>query len=434
MNASGENMDKRDKTIRNLETPEIRERLAMLYGADEGTVQRQQKRYAALVRRHGELFGDRGEIALVSAPGRTEIGGNHTDHNHGRVLAAAVNLDALCAATARKDRIVRFHSEGYPAIETDLTDLAPRKEEEGTTTALIRGVAAGMQEAGYQIGGFDAAVTSTVAGGSGLSSSAALEVMLTGVLDALYNRFDMPYVLRAQISQRAENVYFGKPSGLLDQMASAAGGLVTVDFRDTGKPDVRALQYDFAKKGYALVVVATGGSHADLTDQYAAIPAEMKAAAGCFGQEFLRDVTVLQLLQKAAEIRKTAGERALMRAFHFVTEDARVPEQVAALEEDRINDFFQLIIDSGRSSFMYLQNVYAPQTDQSLSLALCMAEQILQGKGAWRIHGGGFAGTTLNFVPTEDVKQFTETMNGVFGEKACTVLNIRPEGAAWLKC
>ena len=427
-------MDRWDLMVQKLETPEVAEELARLYGKDEQTVRFQQTRYAGLIRKHRDLFGDRGEIALISAPGRTEIGGNHTDHNHGRVLAASVNLDALCAVTPREDLQVRFHSEGYPAIEMDLTDLSVRPEEDGTTRALIRGVAAGMAEAGYKIGGFDAAVTSTVAGGSGLSSSAALEVMLTGVLDALYNRFDMPFVLRAQIGQRAENAYFGKPSGLLDQMASAAGGLVTVDFRDPAKPEVRALQYDFAQKGYSLVVVATGGSHADLTDQYAAVPAEMKAVARIFGQEVLRGVSLEQLMERAGEIRKEAGERALMRAVHFVTEDERVPEQVKALEEDRIGDFLQLIIDSGRSSYMYLQNVYAPKTDQSLSLALCMAEQMLQGKGAWRIHGGGFAGTTLNFVPTEDVERFVKTMNRTFGESACTVLNIRPEGAAWLKC
>ena len=387
-----------------------------------------------LLRQHRDLFGNRGEIRLISAPGRTEIGGNHTDHNHGRVLAAAVNLDALCAVTPREDLLVRFHSKGYPAIHLNLDDLSVHEEEKGTTAALIRGVAAGMQEAGYRIGGFDAAVMSTVAGGSGLSSSAALEVMLTGVLDALYNRFDMPYVLRAQISQRAENLWFGKPSGLLDQMASAAGGLVTVDFRDPAKPEVQALQYDFAAKGYALAVVATGGSHADLTDQYSAIPAEMRAVARCCGQSVMRDITVDQLVANAGGIRKEAGDRALMRAFHFVCEDARVPEQVKALQEDRMEDFLRLIIESGRSSYMYLQNVYGPGTDQSLSLALCMAEQMLGGKGAWRIHGGGFAGTTLNFVPAAEVGHFAEVMDRTFGEGACTVLNIRPEGAAWLQC
>ena len=420
--------------IQELETPETAAQLARLYGNDLETVTKQKARYDAMIRQHRKLFGDRGKIALISAPGRTEIGGNHTDHNHGRVLAAAVNLDTLCAVTPRNDMTVLFHSHGYSPIEISLDDLSAHDDEKGTTMALIRGVAAGMKEAGYRIGGFDAVVTSTVAGGSGLSSSAALEVMLTGVLDALYNRFDMPYVLRAQISQRAENIWFGKPSGLLDQMASAAGGLVTVDFRDPAKPEVQALQYDFARKGYALVVVATGGSHADLTDQYSAIPAEMRAVARCCGQSVLRDVTAEELTARAAEIRKSAGDRALMRAFHFVNEDARVPEQVKALREDRMEDFLQLIIDSGRSSYMYLQNVYGPGTDQSLSLALCMAEEMLAGKGAWRIHGGGFAGTTLNFVPTAEVGRFVETMDRTFGEGACKVLNIRPEGAAWLRC
>ena len=420
--------------IQELETPETAAQLARLYGNDPETVTKQKARYGAMIRQHRKLFGDRGKIALISAPGRTEIGGNHTDHNHGRVLAAAVNLDTLCAVTPRNDMTVLFHSHGYSPIEISLDDLSVHDDEKGTTMALIRGVAAGMKEAGYRIGGFDAVVTSTVAGGSGLSSSAALEVMLTGVLDALYNRFDMPYVLRAQISQRAENIWFGKPSGLLDQMASAAGGLVTVDFREPAKPEVQALQYDFARKGYALVVVATGGSHADLTDQYSAIPAEMRAVARCCGQSVLRDVTAEELTARAAEIRKSAGDRALMRAFHFVNEDARVPEQVKALREDRMEDFLQLIIDSGRSSYMYLQNVYGPGTDQSLSLALCMAEEMLAGKGAWRIHGGGFAGTTLNFVPTAEVGRFVETMDRTFGEGACKVLNIRPEGAAWLRC
>ncbi|MBQ1366120.1 MAG: galactokinase [Clostridia bacterium] len=420
--------------IQELETPETAAQLARLYGNDPETVAKQKARYGAMIRQHRKLFGDRGKIALISAPGRTEIGGNHTDHNHGRVLAAAVNLDTLCAVTPRNDMTVQFHSHGYSPIEISLDDLSVHDDEKGTTMALIRGVAAGMKEAGYRIGGFDAVVTSTVAGGSGLSSSAALEVMLTGVLDALYNRFDMPYVLRAQISQRAENIWFGKPSGLLDQMASAAGGLVTVDFRDPAQPEVQALQYDFARKGYALVVVATGGSHADLTDQYSAIPAEMRAVARCCGQSVLRDVTAEELTARAAEIRKSAGDRALMRAFHFVNEDARVPEQVKALREDRMEDFLQLIIDSGRSSYMYLQNVYGPGTDQSLSLALCMAEEMLAGKGAWRIHGGGFAGTTLNFVPTAEIGRFVETMDRTFGEGACKVLNIRPEGAAWLRC
>ena len=237
-------------------------------------------------------------------------------------------------------------------------------------------------------------------------------------------------MLRAQISKQAENLWFGKPSGLLDQMASAAGGLVTVDFRNTDHPEVEAISYDFARKGYALVVVATGGSHANLTDQYAAIPAEMKSVAECFGQSVLRGLTAEQLAEKADELRAKVSDRALLRAFHFIREDERVPQQVAALKEDRIEDFLQLIIDSGRSSYMYLQNVFADNRDQSLSLALCLAEEQLRGTGAWRIHGGGFAGTTLNFVPAEKIAAFVEVMERAFGEGACKVLNIRPVGAA----
>ena len=419
-----------DKMIRCLDTEDISRKLAWLYGTDENTPGIQKARYAALIRRHADLFGECPELQLISAPGRTEIGGNHTDHNNGRVLAAAVNLDALCAASPRKDMNVRFHSEGYDPIELDLSDLSVRPEEKGTTAALIRGVAFGMQQNGYRIGGFDAAVTSTVAGGSGLSSSAALEVMLTGVFDSLFNRFDMPYVLRARISQMAENKYFGKPSGLLDQMASAAGGLVTVDFRDTEKPLVERLSYDFAKRGYALVVVATGGSHANLTDQYAAIPAEMKQVAAYFGKPVMRGITAEQLTEALGDLRKGVSDRAVMRAIHFIRENNRVTEQVAALKEDRIGDFLQLIIDSGRSSYMYLQNVFVDNRDQSLGLALCLAEMMLKGRGAWRIHGGGFAGTTLNFVPEDMVESFVEVMNRAFGEKSCFVLNIRPEGAA----
>ena len=426
-------MNRWEKMALELDTDQTRDALAELYGNGEESFRFQKERYMRLIQKHRTLFGDRGDIRLISAPGRCEIGGNHTDHNHGRVLAAAVNLDALCAVTPREDMKIRFHSEGFSPIAMDLNNLNPSEGEFGTTVALIRGVAAGMKDAGYQIGGFDAAVTSMVAGGSGLSSSAALEVMLTGILDALYNRFDMPYPLRAQISQRAENVFFGKPSGLLDQMASAAGGLVTVDFQDTEHPQVRALQYDFHKKGYALVVVATGGSHADLTDEYAAIPAEMKAVAACFGKPFLRGVKQEELTAEAGRLRKQVSDRAIMRAFHFVSEDARVPQQVQALEEDRIDDFFRLIIDSGRSSFMYLQNVFASGGDQSLSLALCMAENLLKGKGAWRIHGGGFAGTTLNFVPLDMLESFIRTMDLTFGRGSAVPLNIRPFGVSELR-
>ena len=277
-------------------------------------------------------------------------------------------------------------------------------------------------------------ITSTVASGSGLSSSAAFEVMTCAILDALYNDFGMDSKVRAKIGQYAENVYFGKPSGLLDQMASAFGGLVTVDFRHDD-PDVRPMSYDFARKGYALVVVGTGGSHDDLTDEYAAIPAEMKQVAACFHEENLRRVRPEEFFGAIATLRDKVSDRAVLRALHFFEENERVVRQVEALERDDLDAFFKEIIASGRSSYMYLQNVYAQKrpTEQSLSVALAMAEHMLEGKGAWRIHGGGFAGTTLNFVPQRELTAFIDAMEAVFGPHSCHVLDIRPEGAAVIR-
>ena len=417
--------------IRNLKTPEGMQRLMHLYGDRDGMLVEQTARYTGILKRHEELFHEtEKEVLLISAPGRTEIGGNHTDHNRGRVLAAAVNLDTLAAVSARSDMEVHVYSDGYAPLKLDLNELAAAKSEQGTTAALIRGVAARMQELGYKIGGFNAAVTSSVASGSGLSSSAAFEVLVCAILDQLYNGFSIDFITRAKISQYAENVYFGKPSGLLDQMASSAGGLVTVDFRND-EPEVRAMNFDFAKYGYALVVVATGGSHADLTDDYAAIPAEMKQVAACLGEPYLRRVRPEEFYQAMPGLRGKVSDRALMRAMHFFEEDERVVRQVAALDRGDLFAFMWEIICSGRSSYMYLQNVYARPEDQSLSLALAMAEHMLNDKdGAWRIHGGGFAGTTLNFVPQAQLQAFIDTMEAAFGQHCCHVLAIRPEGPA----
>ena len=420
--------------IRNLKSPETIERLMYLYGNREGMLVEQTARYTGMIKRHEELFHETEKpVLMVSAPGRTEIGGNHTDHNRGRVLAAAVNLDTLSAVSARDDMEVHIYSDGYAPLKMDLSDLSVVEGELGTTASLVRGVAARMKELGYKIGGFNAAVTSSVASGSGLSSSAAFEVMTCAILDALYNDFSIDFIQRAKISQYAENVYFGKPSGLLDQMASSAGGLVTVDFRNDD-PEVRAMSFDFAKYGYSLVVVATGGSHADLTDDYAAIPAEMKQVAACFGEPYLRRIRPEEFYQALPKLRGKVSDRALMRALHFFEEDARVVRQVAALDRNDLFAFMWEIICSGRSSYMYLQNVYAHNDDQSLSLALAMAEHMLTDKdGAWRIHGGGFAGTTLNFVPTSELKHFIDTMEAAFGAHCCHVLDIRPEGPAVVK-
>ena len=420
--------------IRNLKSPEVIEKLNHLYGSRDGVLVEQLGRYESLIKRHEEYFSADREVLMISAPGRTEIGGNHTDHNKGKVLAAAVNLDTLAAVSARGDTLVNVHSDGYPAMTIDLSDLSKHEDEFGTTAALIRGVAARMAELGYKVGGFDAVINSTVASGSGLSSSAAFEVLTCAILDTLYNGNTIDAKTQAKIGQYAENVYFGKPSGLLDQMASANGGLVYVDFKHED-PDVRPMAYDFAKKGYALVVVATGGSHDDLTDEYAAIPAEMKQVAAFFGEENLRRVRPEEFGANVAALRAQTSDRAVLRALHFFDENDRVCWQVEALKRDDVEGFFKHIIASGRSSYMYLQNVYAQKrpTEQSLAIALSLAEFMLQGKGAWRVHGGGFAGTTLNFVPQKDLPQFIKTMEAVFGPRSCQVLDIRPEGASVIR-
>ena len=415
--------------VPHLRPDESRKELALLYGNQPGMVDGQVARYQALGQRHRDTFGQADQVVFISAPGRTEIGGNHTDHNHGKVLAAAINLDTLAAVSRREDQQVNLHSEGYAPLSISLDQLEQRREEEGKTAAILRGVARAMKDWGYAIGGFDAVVTSSVRNGSGLSSSAAFEVMVSAIFETLYNDTPLDFIKQAKLCQYAENVYFGKPSGLLDQMASAAGGLVTVDFGEA-EPQVTPLAYDFSKKGYSLVVVATGGDHADLTPDYAAIPAEMKAVAAYFGKQVLRDVDEAHFMAQLPALFGRVPDRAILRAMHFYQENHRVERQVAALQQDNLSDFFQAIIESGQSSFMYLQNVYAHQTDQSLSIALALAEQMLKGQGAWRVHGGGFAGTTLNFVPDHLLTQFISTMDGVFGAGSATVLGIRPRGAA----
>lgn len=412
-----------------LNSPEIRARIGKLYGDRNGMTDRQIKRYGTLLERFRKEFPEQEVPLMISAPGRTEIGGNHTDHNNGRVLAAAVNLDTLAAVAPRKDMTVCLHSEGYRPLRIDLTETAVREKEKGTTSALIRGVAAGMLARGYRIGGFDAAVTSTVASGSGLSSSAAFEVLICAILDRLYNGNTVPFAEKAKISRYAENAYFGKPSGLLDQTASAAGGLVAVDF-GSEEPEIRAMSFDFAKAGYALAVVATGGSHADLTDCYASIPAEMKAVAAELGGKVLRDIPEEQFTRNIGRLRAKLGDRPVMRAMHFYRENGRALQQAEALLRNDLQAFMNEIRDSGRSSFMYLQNVYARPQEQGLSLALCIAEGILKDSGAWRVHGGGFAGTTLNFVPQDKLDEFIGAMEDAFGKGCCQILDIRPEGAA----
>lgn len=405
--------------------------LSLLYGNQPEMTEAQTKRYEQLLFLHSTHFPENEAVYLISAPGRTEISGNHTDHNHGKVLAAAVNLDTLAAVTPRSDKNVCIFSEGYSPIQLHLDQLSVLPEEAGSTASLVRGVAARMEELGYRIGGFNATITSSVRSGSGLSSSAAFEVLVCAIFENLFNDSALPFKERAQISQYAENIFFGKPCGLMDQMASSAGGLVYIDFAGSD-PEVCSLPYDFASKGYSLVVVNTGGSHDNLTAEYAAIPAEMKTVANVFGKEVLGEISAENFFASLPQIRKKLmipnRDRAILRATHFFNENLRVERQFAALEQDDLQAFLHLVIESGRSSYCYLQNIFAFPSNQELSLGLLMSERLLSGKGAWRVHGGGFAGTTLNFVPTDFLPEFILQMEKVFRTGCCNILNVRPTG------
>lgn len=413
-----------------LKTPEAMKRFFTLYGRREGELARQLTRYTELVKRHEDIFHSDKPLCMVSASGRTEIVGNHTDHQNGRVMAAAVNLDTVAAVTPRGDMLAEVHSAGFPVVQLDLSDLSVREEEMGTSAALIRGVAAGMVERGYQVGGFDAAITSDVLAGSGLSSSAAFEVLICTILDKLYNGMTVDAVTRAKISQYAENRYFGKPSGLMDQMASSVGGLVYIDFKNLpADVEISPLNFDFAAAGYSLVVVNTRGSHDDLTDAYASIRTEMTAVAECMGEKVLRGANSEEFRVNIRAVAEKCGERACLRALHFFQENDRVKQMKTAVQSGDLQKMLSLITASGRSSWEKLQNVYMPGTHQPMALALASSEDLLDGKGAWRVHGGGFAGTTLNFVPDNTLNLFISRMEALFGSGCCFVLNVRPEGA-----
>lgn len=405
------------------------DRVATLYGAGEDVLALQKARYGKLVERFEARFGaQKGGLCFFSAPGRTEIGGNHTDHNNGRVLAAAVDLDTIACVSATEDHTIVVDSEGFAPITVKLDNLDVREKDFGTTLALIRGTAGVMQEMGYKVGGFRATISSSVLRGSGLSSSAAFEVLIAAILDGLYNGFIVDAKTRAVIAQKVENVYFGKPCGLMDQMASSVGGLVAIDFK--AEPKVTPLQYDFSARGYSLIVVNTGGSHDDLTEEYGAIRSEMNKVAHCFGEETLRRVRPEQLWQEMPRVRREAGDRALLRALHYYNENDRVHALVNAVKADQIDEIKRILIESGRSSWMYLQNVYAKNSpEQPLCVALSMAEYMLHDCGAYRVHGGGFAGTTLNLVPQSQEERFLRHMRQMFGDKSCYVLSVRPEGA-----
>lgn len=407
-------------------------RLSELYGRENLDARKERCKQA--LSEFSLRYGEMREVVLFSVPGRSELSGNHTDHNHGRVIAASVDLDVIAVAAAREDLCIRVKSEGH---DEDVVDLESYTEPDpacfGQSAALIAGMANGLSDLEYEVGGFDAYTTSNVPKGSGLSSSAAFENLVGTILNHLYNDGKIDPVTIAKLSQKAENLYFGKPCGLMDQVACAMGGIVAIDFEDPATPIIEKIPFDFSAEGYKLCIVNTGGNHADLTADYAAVPAEMKAVARVFGKETLREVAEGDVMARIAELRKSVGDRAILRALHFYSENRRVEKQIEALKEGKLSEYLKLTRESGHSSFCYLQNVYTNQNveEQGLSLALCIAETLLSDEeAAWRVHGGGFAGTIQAFVPERMSEVFCESMDEVFGKGACMVLSIRKEGLA----
>ena len=392
----------------------------------------QYQRFTQVLEEFKARFDEKGtrDIRLFSAPGRTEVGGNHTDHNYGKVLAASISLDVVAAAAKNDEGVVRIRSAGYPMDVVSCSDLAVRDADAGRSRSLVRGMLDRFVQLGYKVGGFDATTASQVLSGSGLSSSAAFEVLIGTLINHLYNDGKVSPVEIAKIAQYAENVHFKKPCGLLDQMACSVGGFVTIDFADPQKPVIGKVAFDFASCGHALCIVDTKGSHSDLTDDYAAIRSEMEAVAGFFGKKVLRETDKQSVLDNAAAIAKQCGERAVLRAVHFFNENERVDKEVQSLESGDFEAFKRLVIESGFSSYLYNQNVFTSKRpkNQPLSLALLVSEEILRGRGAWRVHGGGFAGTIQAFVPLDMLDSYANAMRALFGNDACYVLNIRPVG------
>lgn len=396
---------------------------------DKAGAEAQNSRYARAIEKFEELFGEK-QVEIYSAPGRSEVGGNHTDHQHGMVLATSINLDAIAVVSPAESSVMQVVSEGYDMIEVDTKDLEAKYEEEGTTAALIRGVAASLAEKGYKVGGFQAYITSDVLIGAGLSSSAAFEVLLGTILSGLYNDMKIDPVEIAKAGQFAENVYFGKPCGLMDQMASSVGGLIHIDFKDTQAPSVKKVPSDFQAYQYSLCIVDTKASHANLTDDYAKIPEEMKKVAAFFKKNVLREVEEKEFFEQIPGLRSILGDRPVLRALHFFEEEKRVEKQVEALEEGDFQRFLELVKESGNSSFKYLQNIYInrDEQNQSMSIALGVSESILQEHGVSRVHGGGFAGTIQVFVENSFVEEYRKAIDHIFGKGSCHVLKVRQVG------
>ena len=406
--------------------------LTGLYGA--AAAPEQVLRYRSLLRRLEETFGSVEKAAVFSAPGRTEIGGNHTDHQHGKVLAGSVNLDVIAAVAPSGDNTIRIQSEGFPMDVIDLSDLSIREEEKNTSAAIIRGIAAWFSQRGCKVEGFNAYTTSNVLKGSGLSSSAAFEVLVGTIINHLFYGQQCTPVQIAQIGQYAENVYFGKPSGLLDQMAASVGNMVTVDFADNANPIVERVDFDFVHSGYALCIVDSGADHADLTDEYAAVTRELKEVCAHFGKSVLREVPEAEFYAELPTLRRKAGDRAVLRAIHIYEDNRRVEGQVEALRTGDFEAFLKLVTASGLSSWRCLQNVIpAGYTHhQEVAVALMVCEKLLNGRGACRVHGGGFAGTIQAFVPLDLLESFQTEMERILGDGSCHVLSIRPVGGVRL--
>ena len=411
---------------REFELGKYDETLAFLYGST--AVLQQRRRYLALLARFEREFGPRG-VALISAPGRSEIGGNHTDHQRGRVIAAAASLDMVAAVAKNDTGTVRIRSAGHRMITLRTEALSKRAAEQGRSIALVRGVLARMRKYGVQTGGFDAVIHSEVPRGAGLSSSAAFVILIGSAVNQLYAGGRFSPVELAKIGKYAENEYFGKPSGLLDQLACACGGFVALDFQDEEAPAVERIECDFSRLGLAVMIQNAGGSHAGLTDEYAAVTEEMRQVAACFSKEVLSEVSEQAFFSRLSVLRRTVSDRALLRAIHFFEENGRVSEQATALRAGDAERFCALVRASGRSSFMQLQNVCPMNPkERSLALALALSERILQGQGAVRVHGGGFAGTVQAFVPETLAQTYRREMERVFGAHSCYRLNIRPAG------
>ena len=426
-------MESNQTIARQLREGKFDRQLCQLYGAEGAALQPCQERLCSLLARYQETY-HQPCASLFSVSGRTELSGNHTDHQNGCVLAAGVSLDVIAAAAPNGTDLIRVKSEGYPEDIIDLSQRIPMPEETNTAAALIRGVAARFLQLGYPVRGFDAYTTSNVLKGSGLSSSAAFEVLLGNILNAFFAGGKESPVSIAQIGQYAENVFFGKPCGLMDQMACSLGSVVSIDFRDPGSPQIRQVSLDLAKAGYALCIIDSGGDHADLTACYAAVPAEMGSIARQFGKQVLRDVPEEAFSADIPALRKACGDRAVLRAMHFYAENRRVTAQTAALEQGDIPRFLSLVTESGRSSETLLQNIFDCRNprQQPVALALALCRQLLEGTGACRIHGGGFAGTIQAFVPLERLSAFRSSIEATLGAGACHVLQIRSVGGVQL--